>query len=52
VPEPGHYYVEFAAPLSRSDFEDDKAIPKDAVNWWGATSIEVETREPKLSRRN
>ena len=45
VAEPGHYYVEFLAPLAESEFKGDKAIPADAKNWWGATRLEVKKRD-------
>jgi hypothetical protein len=45
VAEPGHYYVEFLAPLAESDFKVDKLLPLDAKNWWGATRLEVKKRD-------
>jgi hypothetical protein len=45
VAEPGHYYVEFLAPLAESEFKVDKVLPLDAKNWWGATRLEVKKRD-------
>jgi hypothetical protein len=45
VAEPGHYYVQFLAPLAESDFKVDKLLPLDAKNWWGATRLEVKKRD-------
>ena len=45
VAEPGHYYVEFLAPLAESEFKVDKLLPLDAKNWWGATRLEVKKRD-------
>ena len=48
VPDPGHYYVEFRAALMPADIADDKdlKLPKEPIYWWGATSVQVEKREP------
>ena len=43
--EPGHYYVEFRAPLAKTEYENDPGIPKGATNWWGATRLEVKKRD-------
>jgi hypothetical protein len=53
VPDPGHYYIEFRAALMPDDVADDKGlkVPKEPIYWWGATSVEVEKRDPKVSRR-
>ena len=47
VAEPGHYYVEFLAPLAKSEYQVDKKIPPDAKNWWGATRMEVKKRDTR-----
>ena len=53
VPDPGHYYVEFRAELLPIDAVEDKhlKVPKEPIYWWGATSLEVQKREPKVSQR-
>jgi hypothetical protein len=47
VPEPGHYYVEFAAGLSETDLAIDPNLTKaEAADWWGATDVVVEQHQP------